>query len=218
VKKKLLMIVAIVTVVVAATFYPIASSSANQQYEKQFIALINELRTSRGLNILIENPELTSASRVWADSMASAGAISHDPNLANSYPDYELIGENVGMGGSTQSIFVALVNSPGHRRNMLDARFSEVGVGVTVKDDTVYTVHRFLDPVGEVVTTTIVVEIPKPVETPKPIPTTTKWIPPTTTEPVPTTTTSEPVEENTIGKICSPVMPKFLGVPAPHIW
>lgn len=171
------------TLLVVASLY-VPNAKAATTYEKEFIALINELRVNNSLNQLVENPALTDSARVWAQELASSGTIGHDPNLKDSYPEYDTLGENVGMGGSVQAIFDALVASPGHYDNMVRPEFSEVGVGVVTAGTTLFTVHRFLDPVTDT-TTTIVVTIP-----------TTILEPPTTTEP--------------IGKICSPIYPKHM--------
>jgi len=180
VKKKLLLVVAVTLLVVASLYVPNAKAATT--YEKEFIALINELRVNNSLNQLTENPGLTDGARVWAQALADSGTIGHDPNLKNALAEYDELGENVGMGGSVQAIFNALVASPGHHENMVRPEFSEIGVGVVASGDTLFTVHRFLDPVTNV-TTTIAISIP------------TEILEPTTTTEV-------------IGKICSPIYPK----------
>lgn len=170
-----------VTLLVVTSLY-VPNAKATTTYEKEFIALINELRINNSLNSLIENPQLTDSARIWAATLAESGTVGHDPGLKDSYAEYEALGENVGMGGSVQAIFNALVASPGHYENMVRPEFSEIGVGVVAAGSTLFTVHRFLDSVTDV-TTTMVVTIPTAI-----------LEPPTTTEP--------------IGKICSPIYPK----------
>lgn len=43
-------------------------------------------------------------------------------------------GENVGVGTNVYGIFSAFMASPGHRENMLDTRFTNVGIGFVRKN------------------------------------------------------------------------------------
>src|SRR5207249_6003284 len=52
-------------------------------------------------------------------------------------------GENVGMGPSCSSIQDAFMSSPGHKANILDRDYNQVGVGVSVKDGTIYVTVDF---------------------------------------------------------------------------
>ena len=99
--------------------------------EAGFLARLNDLRTSQGLPALASNSALTGVARVWAASMAAAGTISHNPSLASQGPsNWARLGENVGMGMDVPSVHNAFVNSPAHYRNMVDAGFDSVGIGV----------------------------------------------------------------------------------------
>jgi hypothetical protein len=99
--------------------------------EAAFLARLNDLRTSQGLPALAPNSALTGVARAWAGSMAAAGTISHNPSLASQGPsNWARLGENVGMGMDVPSVHNAFVNSPAHYRNMVDAGFDSVGIGV----------------------------------------------------------------------------------------
>ena len=55
-------------------------------------------------------------------------------DLADSFGyDYLSVGENLALGpfASDQVVVLAWMNSPGHRANILNSRFTEIGVGVT---------------------------------------------------------------------------------------
>ncbi len=58
------------------------------------------------------------------------------------------LGENVGMGGSIDQIHVAYMNSPGHRANILDPAFNQIGTaavwGTCNGMRTLFTVHVFM--------------------------------------------------------------------------
>lgn len=54
-------------------------------------------------------------------------------------------GENVGHGPSVAAIEQAFMNSPAHRRNILDPQFDHVGIGVTRWHGEVWVVQLFID-------------------------------------------------------------------------
>ena len=107
------------------------ASADDARDETAFLARLNDLRTSQGLPALASNSALTGVARAWAGSMAAAGSISHNPSLASQGPsNWARLGENVGMGMDVPSVHNAFVNSPPHYRNMVDAGFDSVGIGV----------------------------------------------------------------------------------------
>ena len=134
-----------------ATFLPLAAgadSVALSPPEAQFLAKINNLRASKGLGALGIDSQLTSVARNWTAHMASAGAISHNPNLGTQVTEnWQKLGENVGEGPDVDTLFQAFVNSPHHYANLVDPAFSLVGIGVVVAaDGTMYTTHDFEQP------------------------------------------------------------------------
>lgn len=111
----------------------------------QFNGMINGLRASKGLHALQEDGKLNAVAQDWANQMAARGAISHRSSLSSAIGGgWAKLGENVGTGGSAGAIFSALVNSPGHYRNMVDSSFTHVGTGVARgADGRIYTAHNF---------------------------------------------------------------------------
>ncbi len=129
-----------------------AAGADERDDEQQFYALINELRISRGLQPLVVHAELVSTARGWAQVVADAGAISHARDLSIGVTErWALLGENVGVtSNSVQRVFDAFVASPTHYRNLVESSFDHIGVGVvTGSDGRLYTVHRFMDLVGQ---------------------------------------------------------------------
>lgn len=114
--------------------------------EARFVAKINELRAQKGVPPLVVDAELTGIGRRWAQHMADAGQISHNPNYASEvHQDWGKLGENVGMGPDVDTLFDAFVRSAGHYRNLVDPDFNRVGVGVVfAPDGTLYTAHQFM--------------------------------------------------------------------------
>ncbi|QGG95896.1 CAP domain-containing protein [Actinomarinicola tropica] len=114
--------------------------------EARFVALVNQARSAAGVAPLAPHGELTALGRSWAGSMAAAGGISHNPALGSSVSaPWQLLGENVGRGPSVEVVFNALMASPSHHRNIVDPRFTHIGVGVVHSPDgVIYTSHQFM--------------------------------------------------------------------------
>ena len=159
--------------------------------EASFVSKINGLRAGKGLAPMEVHGELTDIGRSWAGVMAAAGRIWHNPDFSSQVTaNWQKLGENVGMGGSVDSLFDAFVASPAHYRNLVDPAFTHVGVGVVVTGDgVIFTSHQFMKLAGA--------SAPAPAPAPEPAPTTTAApvVRPTTTttaRPRVTTTTAPP--------------------------
>jgi uncharacterized protein YkwD len=121
--------------------------------EIEFVQRINAERTSRGLNALTVDPLLVDVARAHSREMFDKNYFDHhsptpgittpmDRYLAGLHavnlptPDYLLVGENIYYcSESTDTYNVAfahraLMNSPGHRANILEPRFARIGVGI----------------------------------------------------------------------------------------
>lgn len=110
-----------------------------------FVARINQLRASKGLGALSVDAELTAQANQWAATMANAGRIFHASDLSVGIgANWSKLGENVGVGGDTASLFQAFVNSPTHYANLVDPVYSRVGVGVVISGGRMFTAHRFM--------------------------------------------------------------------------
>jgi len=120
-----------------------ATGSFSAPAESEFISKINALRSSVGVAGLAANGELTNYARWWAKQMADSGNFSHS-DIASLLDPWTTVGENLGYGPSVTSVFNALVASTGHYNNMVDPRFTSVGVGTYV-DSTgrIWTAHVF---------------------------------------------------------------------------
>lgn len=117
--------------------------------ESEFTSRANGERTSRGIKAYVVKSDLVSVARQQAQRMASAGKIYHNPNLASDVKGWQSVGENVGMGGDVASIHQAFMNSSGHRANILDRDFTEVGMGTaTDASGKLYVAQVFRQPDG----------------------------------------------------------------------
>src|SRR3954471_17688924 len=126
--------------VVAATSHAVAAGDP----ASDFVARINALRASKGVQPLAVNAALTSFAAGWTNHMASTGVLSHNPNLSSAPNNWTVVGENVGDGTTVADLFQAFVNSPHHYENLVDPRFNTVGVAVVIDGSgRMWTTHDF---------------------------------------------------------------------------
>jgi uncharacterized protein YkwD len=120
-----------------------ATGNFSAPAESEFVSKINALRSSVGVAGLAANGELNNYARWWAKQMADSGNFSHS-DIGSLLDPWTTVGENIGYGPSVTSVFNALVASTGHYNNMVDPRFTSVGVGAYV-DSTgrIWTAHVF---------------------------------------------------------------------------
>ncbi len=120
------------------------STTARAASTGEYYSLINSLRTSKGLPALQVDSALAASSQRWTEQMASTMTLSHDPNLASAVSGWTKIGENVGTGPTTTSIWEAFLGSPPHLTNLLEPSYTHVGVGILVDSrGAQWTAHRF---------------------------------------------------------------------------
>jgi uncharacterized protein YkwD len=112
------------------------------------VGAVNHSRAQAGLPALRENAQLNHKASMWASTMRDQCRIWHS-HLADGAPsNWQKLGENVGRGGSIAAVHTAYMNSPGHRANILDRSFNQIGTGAVWGTcngyRTVFTVHVFM--------------------------------------------------------------------------
>ena len=121
-----------------------APAFALSDVEACFFNSLNAERAERGRPKLVLKSDLTTVARRHSGRMADDGTIYHNQNLRNEVDgNWWALGENVGMGPTCKAIHDAFMASPGHKANILDTDYNQVGVGVEIKDDTVYVTEVF---------------------------------------------------------------------------
>lgn len=107
-------------------------------YEQEVVRLVNEIRRSYGLKELKLNWQLSRVARYKSQDMVDNRYFSHTSPTYGSPFDmikafnvrFNYAGENIAMGYSTPAAVVnGWMNSPGHRANILNVNFTEIGVG-----------------------------------------------------------------------------------------
>jgi uncharacterized protein YkwD len=104
--------------------------------EKGFAHKMNAERVLQGVGKLHLDPELSKAARKHTTEMWKADSLYHTPSnkLRHRVTNWVIIGENVGVGGTVDSLHQAFMDSPAHRDNILLSTFRNVGVGVAQKN------------------------------------------------------------------------------------
>lgn len=126
------------------TTAPAALADADR--EAAFVAAANRERADQGLAELATSSELTEVAREHSRRMAAADDLHHNPALGDDVGGWVKVGENVGRGGTVEAIHAALMDSPSHRRNILDGDWTQIGIGVVVDDGTVWVTQLFRKP------------------------------------------------------------------------
>ncbi len=108
------------------------------QAERQMLALVNEERTSVGLAPLEMDPRLVPVARAHSAEMFRLKYFGHESPVSGSPFDrisaagisYHRAGENLAYAHSVAVAHRGLMESPGHRENILRPEFTRIGIGV----------------------------------------------------------------------------------------
>ncbi|MBC8560109.1 SafA/ExsA family spore coat assembly protein [Fumia xinanensis] len=107
-------------------------------YEQKVIDLVNEIRVQNGLRKFTANWELSRVARYKSQDMKDKKYFSHtSPTYGSPFDmmksfgiSYKTAGENIAYGYSTpEAVIKGWMNSEGHRKNILNPSFTQIGVG-----------------------------------------------------------------------------------------
>ncbi|MCP3754650.1 CAP domain-containing protein [Streptomyces sp. TBY4] len=116
-----------------------AGSAAPSGAVAEVLALVNKERTAVGCPVLTVNEKLTKAAQDHSEDMAAHSNMSHtgsdgsDPGQRITRAGYQwrTYAENVAYGYPTAAaVMEGWMNSPGHKRNILDCSVKEIGIGL----------------------------------------------------------------------------------------
>lgn len=115
-----------------------ANTNTLASNEQQMLTLVNQARSQNNAPPLIGDPQLTNIARLKSQDMINNNYFSHNSPTYGSPFDmmksfgitYVKAGENLAGNQDVQSAHNALMNSPGHRKNILDPDFTHVGIGI----------------------------------------------------------------------------------------
>ena len=113
-------------------------SSTVTNFESEVVRLVNEIRVQNGLKPLTANWELSRVARYKSQDMRDQGYFSHtSPTYGAPFQmiksfglSFRTVGESVAKGYATpQAVVNGWMNSSGHRANILNASYTQIGVG-----------------------------------------------------------------------------------------
>ena len=115
-----------------------AELTPDPEAEARILALVNEERQGVGLPALDFDPELVPVGRAHAVEMFELGYFAHEsPNTGGPFDriaaadvTYLTAGENLAFAPDIVTAHRGLMNSPGHRANILSPKFGRVGMAV----------------------------------------------------------------------------------------
>jgi len=118
---------------------------------EQLFAMANQARARAGAPPLAWDPALAAAARKHCERMVAEGPIEHQyrgeadlserASVAGAH--FGLIEENIALGPYPAEIHEGWMNSPGHRRNMLNPDVDMVGIAVIARGGSMYAVEDF---------------------------------------------------------------------------
>jgi uncharacterized protein YkwD len=111
---------------------------ARPDLEARMLELVNQERVGRGLKALQADPELTEVARAHSKDMFARGYFAHftpegeSPfdRMDDAHVSYITAGENLALAHSLPIAHNGLMNSPGHRANILNPAYGRLGIGI----------------------------------------------------------------------------------------
>ncbi len=118
--------------------YTVQSPKPRPDLEADMLNLVNEERAAEGLKALVADTALRHVSRLHSTDMFNRGYFSHvtpdglDPfdRLRRGGIAFRMAGENLALAPTLTIAHSGLMNSPGHRDNILRPQFAFVGIGI----------------------------------------------------------------------------------------
>ncbi|WP_350343602.1 CAP domain-containing protein [Proteinivorax tanatarense] len=121
-------------------------------YEREMLKLVNQERRKAGVSELKLHNRLSSVARVKSADMIYNDYFAHDSPVYGS--PFEMMrhfgitfrgaGENLALNVGTKEAHRSLMNSDGHRKNILNPDFTHIGIGVEKQGRSIYFTQMFL--------------------------------------------------------------------------
>ena len=118
--------------------YTQSEQTVDRQSEQEMFRLVNEERAKYGAGVLVWEENLAKVGRAHSKDMFERGYFSHYSPEGKDVGDrldeagiaYSIAGENLALAPNVNRAHTGLMNSEGHRRNILDPAFNKIGIGV----------------------------------------------------------------------------------------
>ena len=149
--------ISIISSSVSLSKFPVGSSASITgefaAFQKEVVRLVNVERQKQGLGKLSLNAKLSNVATLKSQDMINKNYFDHtSPTYGSPFDmmkkfgiSYTSAGENIAMGQETpQEVMNAWMNSDGHRKNILNPDFTELGVGIAAKGSSLYWTQMFI--------------------------------------------------------------------------
>lgn len=111
--------------------------TVDEEAEKRLLELVNEERTQRGLKPLRLDPTIVPVARAHSRDMFERSYFAHEnpdgekpfERLRAGDVRFRVAGENLALAPTVERAHTGLMNSPGHRENILRPEFGRIGIG-----------------------------------------------------------------------------------------
>ncbi|HEU4794723.1 MAG TPA: CvpA family protein [Pyrinomonadaceae bacterium] len=118
--------------------FKVESTRPRPDLEQQMLEMVNKERIASGLRPLVADPELTEVARRHSADMFARGYFAHDTpegrtpfdRMRDANVNFLTAGENLALAPTLPVAHTGLMNSPGHRANILRGQFGRVGIGI----------------------------------------------------------------------------------------
>ncbi|OPY58584.1 MAG: Cysteine-rich secretory protein family protein [Pelotomaculum sp. PtaU1.Bin035] len=115
-----------------------APTSGLTAEEQQMVNLVNQERVKTGLQPLTVDSRLVTVARMKSKDMIDNNYFGHQSPTYGSPFDmmksqgisFSYAGENIAGNQSVEAAHTSLMNSPGHRANILNPEFKNIGIGI----------------------------------------------------------------------------------------
>ena len=134
---------------------PISTGYELNAMEQKAVLLLNEDRRSAGLEPVKINLKLSKLAADYSLDMGKRRFFSHvDPDSKDPFErmaaigvDFPNAGENIALSPDVETAHKMLMDSPLHKENILNPKFTEIGIGVRpASRGGVYLVQEFIGP------------------------------------------------------------------------
>jgi uncharacterized protein YkwD len=118
--------------------FTVVSTKPRYELEMEMVELVNAERAKLGLRKLIPDPALTPVARLHSQDMFARGYFSHYSLEGKTVSDrlkaagvtFLTAGENLALAPTLLKAHSGLMNSPGHKANILHKAYGKIGIGI----------------------------------------------------------------------------------------
>jgi uncharacterized protein YkwD len=116
----------------------IAEPTSLPEARSSILGRVNALRKAHGLSLVERDEALDNVAQAYSERMASQHFFAHVAPDGTDLPNrlrrggynYHAAGENLGLAPGPLAAHFCIEQSPGHLRNLIDARYARLGIGI----------------------------------------------------------------------------------------